>query len=74
MSKVVKEPVDKLHLPFGVYDTKKCKLVHIGLYENEAACWDVWLGWPTFCEIDHNKEIGFRVIPLSVYYEKIANE
>ena len=55
-------------MPFGVYDTKRCGLVHIGLYENEARTWQVFLGWPHSDEVDEAKRSGLVVLPLIVSY------
>lgn len=55
--------------PFGVYDTQKCQMAHIGLYENEAECWRAYLGWPSHEEIDDAKVRGLRVLPLTIKYE-----
>ncbi len=59
---------DKIRLPFGVYDTKQCGLAHIGLYDSEAACWEIYLGWPAPEEIADAKARGLKVIPLTVSY------
>jgi hypothetical protein len=55
--------------PFGVYDTKRCQLAHIGLYENEARTWEVFLGWPDNEEIEAAKARGLKVLPLTVKYD-----
>lgn len=55
--------------PFGVYNTKQCGMAHIGLYENEADCWRVFLGWPDQEEIDYAKKNGFLVLPLTIAYD-----
>ena len=55
--------------PFGVYDTKQCCFVHIGLYANEADCWKVYLGWPDDAEIADAKERGLKVLPLTIQYD-----
>jgi len=55
--------------PFGVYDTKKYMMCHIGLYENEDECWRVYLGWPTRGEVRWYKEQGLKVVPLQVQYK-----
>jgi hypothetical protein len=56
--------------PYGVYDTKQQMLVHIGLYSDEARCWQIFLGWPDQEEIEwYKKEKGLRVIPLTVSYD-----
>lgn len=60
---------DKLTLPYGVYDTKQCGMVHIGLYDNEADCWQVFLGWPDAEEIANAKARGLRVLSLTVQYD-----
>jgi len=60
---------ERLLFPFGVYDTNRCAMCWIGLYENEAACWETWLGWPTKEEIDYAKANGQVVLPLTVNYQ-----
>lgn len=55
--------------PFGVYDTKKCGLAHIGLYQSEGDCWRVFLGWPDQAEIDAAKSRGLKVLPLTLTYD-----
>ena len=57
-----------IDFPFGVYDTKQCGLVHIGLYTNEADCWQVFLGWPDAADIEEAKARGLTVLPLTVAY------
>ncbi len=60
---------DRFKQPFGIYDTKNCGLVYIGLYENEAEIWQVYLGWPDAEEISHAKRVrGLRAIPLTMQY------
>lgn len=54
--------------PFGVYDTRQCGMAHIGLYENEADCWRVYLGWPDQEEIEFAKSKGLVVLPLTIHY------
>ncbi len=58
--------------PFGVYDSKQCRLAHIGLYENEAKCWEVYLGWPVQSEIDQAKRQGLKVLPLTITYDLVT--
>ena len=54
--------------PFGVYDTNKCGMVFIGLFENEADCWQIFGGWPSQEEIDWHKSQGLTVLPLTMNY------
>lgn len=37
---------DKLIMPYGVYDTKQCGLLYIGLHDGEDDVWRIYLGWP----------------------------
>ena len=57
------------YFPYGVYDTKRCMIVHIGLYIDENECWKIFLGWPDEEEIQWHKDQGLRVIPLTVSYD-----
>lgn len=54
--------------PFGIYDTEKCGLAYIGLHEDEAGCWRVYLGWPSQEEIDDAKRRGLACLSLTVNY------
>jgi hypothetical protein len=60
---------DRFLFPFGVYSIKKCMMLHIGLYENEADVWKIWLGWGDADDIAHAKSQGERVIPLTLQYD-----
>lgn len=55
--------------PRAIYDTKKCMIVHLGLYADDADIWTVYLGWPTQSEIDDAKSRGLRAIPVTVQYD-----
>jgi hypothetical protein len=55
--------------PYGIYDINRCTLVHIGLYENIAQCWQIWLGWPTVEEIKDAKLNGYHCIPITCHYK-----
>lgn len=56
-------------MPYGVYDTKQCGLAYIGLHEDEADVWKVWLGWPHPDDIEAAKRRGLRVLPVTVQYK-----
>lgn len=55
--------------PRAIYDTKKCMIVHLGLYVDDEDIWRVYLGWPTPSEITAAKERGLRAIPVTVQYD-----
>jgi hypothetical protein len=55
--------------PYGIYDTRNCTLIHIGLYESIAQCWQLFLGWPTSEEILDAKQHGLHCIPITCHYE-----
>lgn len=55
--------------PFGIYDTNKCGLAYIGLHENEADCWRIFLGWPDDAEIASAKKSGLVCLPLTITYD-----
>ena len=63
--------MDFQNRPFGVYDTKQCGLVYIGLHYNEMDCWRMFLGWPDEDEIKDAKHRGLKVLPLTISYEPI---
>lgn len=54
---------------FGVYDNARCGLAYIGLHENAAEVWQVYLGWPSDGEIQAAKARGLEVLPLTVQYK-----
>ena len=56
-------------LPFGIYDTKACSMVHIGLYESADDCWRIFLGWPTFGEVNDAKARGLVCLSLTCTYD-----
>lgn len=60
---------DRLTLPYGIYDTRQCGLVHIGLYDGPDQCWRIFLGWPTVGEIDHARSEGLICISLQISYD-----
>lgn len=55
--------------PYGVYDIKQCGMVFIGLFKNEADCWQTFGGWPSQEEIDWHKKQGLTVLPLTLTYD-----
>jgi hypothetical protein len=55
--------------PYGIYDTRQCALIHIGLYESVAQCWQLFLGWPTSEEIVEAKLHGLHCIPITCHYQ-----
>jgi hypothetical protein len=55
--------------PYGIYDTRSCNLVHIGLYESISSCWQIYLGWPTSEEIKEAKLQGLHCIPITCHYQ-----
>lgn len=65
---------ERLLFPFGVYDTNRCAMCWIGLYENEDDCWTNFLGWPSKEEIDYAQSQGLTVLPLTVNYEPPKTE
>jgi hypothetical protein len=56
---------------FGVFDKKKSQMLYIGLHENEADVWEVYLGWPDKPEIVRAKERGIVVLPIEVHVPKV---
>lgn len=52
---------------FGVFNKKKKQMLYVGLHENEADVWEVYLGWPSKSEINWAKERGIIVIPVAVH-------
>ena len=54
--------------PFGIYDTRICQLVHIGLYKSKDDCWRIYLGWPTRGEVKSAKTQGLMCVGLTVKY------
>src|SRR5580704_4820378 len=60
---------ERLLFPFGVYNTDRCAMCWIGLYENEDDCWTTFLGWPSKEEIEYAKSQGLTVLPLMVNYD-----
>lgn len=55
-------------LPYGVYHEPSQQLYYIGLHDNEADCWKVYLGWPDEEEIEAAKAHGLRVRMLRVEF------
>jgi hypothetical protein len=55
--------------PYGIYDTRNCALIHIGLYTSIAECWQLYLGWPTAGEIIEAKQNGLHCIPITCHYQ-----
>ncbi len=41
-------------------------LAYVGIHRDEAACWQVALGWPSQEEIDARKHEGFSVHPATL--------
>jgi hypothetical protein len=60
---------DRRATSFGVYDTKFGGLAYIGLHDDEADVWQIFLGWPDDAEIQDAKARGLCVLPLTVKYE-----
>lgn len=60
---------DKLMMPWGIYDTKKCGLAYIGLHSDGPEAWRVYLGWPDDAEIADAKARGLIALPLTVSYD-----
>ena len=59
----------KSRMPYGIYDTRNCTLVHIGLYSSIAECWQLYLGWPSAEEITEAKLNGYHCIPITCHYK-----
>jgi hypothetical protein len=59
----------RMRQPYGIYSTRQCALVHIGLYEGIPQCWQIYLGWPTAGEIMEAKQNGLHCIPITCHYQ-----
>lgn len=55
--------------PYCIYDTKRCQMIHLGLFKDEADCWRMYLGWPTKGEVRTAQERGFVCLPCTVSYK-----
>ncbi len=55
--------------PFGIYDTRRSELVHIGLYASADDCWSIFLGWPHLDEIKAAKARGLTCLLLTCTYD-----
>lgn len=55
--------------PMAIYDTKACRIIHLGLYRDADDLWRVYLGWPDQAEIDAAIKRGLRAIPVTVQYD-----
>lgn len=58
--------------PFAVIDKKQGKMVYIGLHDDEADCWKVYLGWPAEAEIEDAKKRGLSAERVAV--KRYANQ
>lgn len=47
-------------------------LAYVGIHKDEAACWQVAIGWPSQEEIDARKGQGFAVYPATLSWNTDA--
>lgn len=45
-------------------------LVHLGMFENEADAWRIFLGWPTVGEVKEHKAKGWYCTEATVTWQQ----
>ena len=55
--------------PFGIYCTRQCGLVHIGMYKDIDDCWNVFSGWAGEDELRALEAAGLIGISVTCTYD-----